>query len=191
MFVLGLITARGGSKRIPRKNVKILGKVPLVAWTISAGSQSQSLDGLVVSTEDQEIVEISRSWGAEVLRRPNELATDTASSYDVMKHALDSTIRPVDFLCLLQPTSPFRTNVDIDQCVSLATRHYMPVVAAQWGRNVPNGSIYVAPTSWIRDGGNFDGPGPLYYWMPPERSMDLDTPEDWERAEQMISAWSE
>ena len=113
---LGLIPARGGSKGVPRKNIKTIFGKPLIAWTIERALESEKLDKVVVSTDDNEIAEISRHYGADVLMRPAELATDTASTQDVMVHALKNF--PADALVLLQPTSPYRSAGLIDRCIN-------------------------------------------------------------------------
>lgn len=111
MSVLGLITARGQSKRIPRKNIRPLGGRPLVAWTVQAAHDSGLVDRLVLSSEDREIMAIAESLGCDVpFRRPHELATDDTSSMDVIFHALDELPEVFDYVLLLQPTSPFRTS---------------------------------------------------------------------------------
>ena len=116
--VLGLITARGGSKGLPGKNIRPLCGKPLIAWTIEAGERASAIDDLVLSTDSEEIVEVARRHGAEVpFLRPAELASDTASSIDVVMHALDwlrAKGREYDLLVLLEPTSPLREAADID-----------------------------------------------------------------------------
>lgn len=114
-MILGLIPARGGSKGIPGKNIKELYGKPLIAWTIERALESHRLDRVIVSTDSRKIAEISLSYGAEVLMRPAELATDTASTQDVMVHALHNY--PADILVLLQPTSPCRRSGLIDSCI--------------------------------------------------------------------------
>lgn len=114
-MILGLIPARGGSKGVPRKNIKTICGKPLIAWTIEKAKQSHLLDKIVVSTDDAEIAQVAESYGAEILRRPSELANDTASTQDVMVHALQSY--PADILVLLQPTSPCRSDGLIDSCI--------------------------------------------------------------------------
>ena len=122
---LGLVTARGGSKSVPRKNLSDVGGKPLIAWTIEAALQSQSLDRVVVSTEDEEIAEVSRHWGADVpFMRPPELAQDETAHISVVLHALQwleshEDERP-DYVVLLQPTSPLRVAEDIDDAMRLA-----------------------------------------------------------------------
>lgn len=115
MKIMGLIPARGGSKGVPKKNIRILYGKPLIAWTIEKAMQSEWLDEIVVSTDSEEIAEVARQYGAEVIIRPEVLATDTASTQDVMVHALQE--RPADILVLLQPTSPCRSEGLIDACI--------------------------------------------------------------------------
>lgn len=110
--VLALITARGGSKRLPGKNIKPLAGKPLIAWSIEFAQHQPEIDELVVSTDAPEIAAVARRLGVEVpWLRPAELASDTASSVDVVKHALAAQAargRHYDYLVLLQPTTPFR-----------------------------------------------------------------------------------
>jgi len=109
MSIVAIITARGGSKGLPRKNVLDLNGKPLIAWTIEAALKSKIFDKVVVTTDDKEIKEVSLKFGAEVVDRPTELATDTASSLDVIEHVL-SLYKRENFthFILLQPTSPLR-----------------------------------------------------------------------------------
>lgn len=112
--VLAVVTARGGSKGLPRKNVLDLGGKPLIAWTISAAREATCIGRVIVSTDDEEIAEEARIAGAEVpFMRPSELASDTATSADVMAHAI-SIVPGFETAVLLQPTSPFRTASDLD-----------------------------------------------------------------------------
>ncbi len=114
-MILGIIPARGGSKGIPRKNIRPMCGLPLIAWTIEAAKQSQLLDRFVVSTEDREIAAVARRYGAEVLERPATLAEDDVISRDVIKHALLEL--DADVSVLLQPTSPVRDHDLIDRVV--------------------------------------------------------------------------
>lgn len=117
--VLAVITARGGSKGLPRKNVRTIGGRPLLAWTVLAALEARCIDRVLVSTDDYEIAEAARKAGAEVpFMRPAYLATDTASSVDVMLHALNS-VPGYKRAVMLQPTSPFRTGVDLDKGFAL------------------------------------------------------------------------
>lgn len=123
MRVLGLIPARGGSKGIARKNVRLLGGKPLLEWTIDAALGAGTLTRVVLSTEDDEIAAIGRAQGVSVpFLRPPALATDDTPTLPVVQHALralEELDDRFDAVCLLQPTNPFRTPSDIDCCVNL------------------------------------------------------------------------
>jgi N-acylneuraminate cytidylyltransferase len=114
-MILGITPARGGSKSIPKKNIKEICGKPLIAWTIEAAKQSKLLDRYVVSTEDEEIAEIARRDGAEVLPRPPELATDEATTLSVLQDVLKK--KDADVVVLLQCTSPVRDDSLIDFCI--------------------------------------------------------------------------
>jgi len=114
-MILGVTPARGGSKGIPRKNIRELCGKPLIAWTIEAAKQSKLLDRYAVSTEDREIAEIARKYGAEVLDRPKELATDEATTLSVLQDVLKKIDAKV--VVLLQCTSPIRDKGLIDRCI--------------------------------------------------------------------------
>ena len=117
MSVLAVIPARGGSKGIPRKNLRNLCGKPLIGWTIEAALSSELIDRVVVSTDDTEIADYSLKCGADIpFLRPPSLATDEASSIDVVLHALDE-VSDYENLLLLQPTSPLRGGGDIDSMV--------------------------------------------------------------------------
>lgn len=115
---LAVIPARGGSKRLPRKNILDLAGKPLIAWTIEAALGSTYIDETVVSSDDAEILSIAYRCGAKTLQRPDELATDTATSFDALKHAIEHS-EPCDYVVLLQPTSPLRTYRHIDEAIEL------------------------------------------------------------------------
>lgn len=119
MRILGLIPARGGSKGVPGKNIKVLGDKPLIQYTIAAARQAALIDDIIISTDSEEIAEVAIKGGAEVpFIRPAELASDTSSSIDVVIHAikvLSGQGRNYDSVCLLQPTNPFRKKGFIDE----------------------------------------------------------------------------
>jgi len=122
--VLGVIPARGGSRRVPRKNIKLLGNKPLIAWSIEAAQKAKTLDYFLVSTGDEEIARLSKVYGARVpFKRPKKLRGDVDSSL-VIKHAVEwfesEKGKRVDYVVTIQPTSPFRTSEDIDTCVNIA-----------------------------------------------------------------------
>jgi CMP-N-acetylneuraminic acid synthetase len=117
--VLAIIPARGGSKGLPGKNIKELCGKPLIAWSIEAGLGSQYIDEVMVTTDSEEIANAARLCGASVpFLRPAELASDTATSMDAVKHALDFYDRELhkkfDYIVLLEPTSPLREKNDLD-----------------------------------------------------------------------------
>ncbi len=118
---LGLILARGGSKRLPRKNILPLAGKPLLAWTVEAAKAAQHLDRVVLCTDDQEIADIGQQYGAEVpFLRPSELAGDTATSLDSVLYTLKTLGekgKHYDYVVILQPTSPLRIAQDIDGAI--------------------------------------------------------------------------
>jgi N-acylneuraminate cytidylyltransferase len=115
--VLGLIPARGGSKGVPRKNIRMAGGKPLLAWTIEAARESKYLDRVVLSSEDPEIMEVASRFGCEVpFVRPPELALDDTPGDAPVFHALDK-LPGYHYVTLLQPTSPMRNASDIDGCI--------------------------------------------------------------------------
>ncbi len=121
---LAVITARGGSKGIPKKNIKELGGTPLIAWTIEAVKGAHYLTECIVSTDDTAIADVCRHFGARVpFMRPPALATDSATSISVVQHALtwmkENEGKEFDYLMILQPTSPFRTTDDIDASIKM------------------------------------------------------------------------
>ncbi len=119
--VLALIPARGGSKGIPGKNLALLAGKPLLAHTVEQARATPVIDRVVVSTDDDEIARCAREWGAEVVRRPAELATDTASSESALVHALDHLRRKEsyepDLVVFLQATSPLRRADDVSRAI--------------------------------------------------------------------------
>lgn len=119
--ILALIPARAGSKRIKGKNIRLLLGKPLIAWTIEQAMKSKYIDEIIVSTEDEKIAGISRRHGAGVpFMRPRKLATDKAKGIDVVFHAIDWFRKNkdlYDIVVLLQPTSPLRRGIDIDNAI--------------------------------------------------------------------------
>lgn len=214
-FVLGLILARGGSKRLPGKNILPLGGKPMIDWTVEAGLSCKMIDRLVLSTDDLDIASTAEAAGCDVpFRRPVELAEDTTSSAEAALHALDALELDEGYLVLLQPTSPFRSADDIDGCVE--TLHKSGEVScasvcqleypANWlmtldevGRITPpfegeapqlyrpNGAVYVVDVAWFRAHQKFWVEGvTLAYETPASRSLDIDTKEDFQLAEFLI-----
>ena len=123
MKVLGLINARGGSKGVPRKNIKPLCGKPLISWSINAALKSKFINRLIVSTDDQEIANVSKAIGAEVpFLRPSSLAADNSLQIDSIKHAInfvEAEGESYEIIVVLQPTTPLRKTSDIDGSLKL------------------------------------------------------------------------
>lgn len=153
--VLAIIPARGGSKGLPRKNVLPLGGLPLIAWTVRAALGAPCVSRTVVSSDDNEITDAARRAGAEVpFRRPAELASDTATSADVVAHVLES-LGWQGPAVLLQPTSPFRTARDIEAAHTL------------WRQSGAPGCVSVCPvrqSPWLMF--SMEGGGKLQHLLP-------------------------
>lgn len=190
--MLTLVPARGGSKRIPRKNLRPLAGIPLLLWTLIPFRAYNP----VVSTNDPEILNLSRRYGFDVIGRPSSLASDDASSADVALHALKQ--RGEDVVMLLQPTSPFRDAKTVESAISMFKILDRPVATFKDAPHVfhnrkpvsdaeaPTGSCYVIHK---RDLG--DTFLPENYACVPDTvlgSIDIDTEEDWKLAEIVAQA---
>jgi pseudaminic acid cytidylyltransferase len=219
MDAVAIIPARGGSKRLPRKNIiDFLGR-PIIAYTIDAAHESGCFDRVVVSTEDDEIAEIVRRSGAIVDRRPQALASDAAVVVDVCLDFLDREAdagRNWRVMGCLYATSPLRRAADIratmqllepgfcDFAMAVTAYELQPHIALKFApdgglspmwpdllayraSDLPplragNGSTYVVDVAAFRRSRSFYGPGLRGYDMPRDRSIDIDTPYDFELA---------
>lgn len=115
---LAIIPARGGSKRLPKKNILDLAGKPLIAWSIEAGLNSDLIDKVIVTSDDEKILKTSQGLGADTINRPDRLASDTATTFDAIKHTIENTHK-YDYVVLLQPTSPLRDENHIDEAIKL------------------------------------------------------------------------
>ncbi|MDE6453210.1 MAG: acylneuraminate cytidylyltransferase family protein [Muribaculaceae bacterium] len=223
---LYIIPARGGSKGIPRKNIRPLAGRPLIAYSIDVALELAAGDTrrVVLSTDDDEIAATARSLGLPVdYMRPAALATDTAGSREVMLDAMDwADARGIDYDCvvLLQPTSPLRTAADVRAALELYTPEADMVVSVEPAACNPyyncfetaadgtlriskgdglltrrqdapeawtfNGAVYVINPASLRAMPMGAFPRRIPSVMPPERSVDLDTPRDWIIAEALF-----
>lgn len=166
MRILAVITARGGSKGIPRKNIRPFGGKPLIGHTIEcAKALRERFCGVVVSTDDPEIADVSRGFGAEVpFMRPAELAQDAAASLPVIRHAMEFIERrdaaPVDWVLTLQPTSPLRAVADIEALID-AVADGTPTAAVTVSKVVDGHPLKLRriEEGWLRswDGGEIAG----------------------------------
>lgn len=126
--VLAVITARGGSKGVPRKNIREIAGKPLIAWTIEEAKRSKHIDRLILSSEDAEIIDVAKKWGCEVpFSRPAELSKDETPGIEPVLHAIDNLPDLYDYVVLLQPTSPLRKAEDIDGCIALCETRRAPL----------------------------------------------------------------
>ena len=208
--VLGLIPARGGSRRLPGKNLAAAAGRTLLQRAIDVGLEARGVDRLIVSTDDPAVAEAARAGGAEVpFMRPSELATDEAASLDVVRHALRwaDAAEPdgFAFIVLLQPTSPLRTAEDVEQTLRLcrsrgcttavtaaAARSDVLMIGGGDGTISPlsafgqpmrlNGAVYVLRADHVSRGGGFIADDTAFHLMPGHRSVDVDTREDLELA---------
>lgn len=215
--VLAIIPARGGSKGIPRKNITNLSGKPLIAWSILAARHAKKVSRVIVSTEDQEIAEVAREWGAEVpFLRPAELAGDQADVGDALSYTINRLggHGPGRVFAILFPTSPFRTPFLIDELLSAFDRGFHSVTTVRKLTPDPQ-LIYILNESTgelVNLYGEHDRhpPWKTYYrpyavlhahtFSTPSQNrhylhvitdkcmlIDIDTPEDLHRAEAVIS----
>jgi len=200
-MILGIIPARGGSKGIPKKNIRLLCEEPLIAWTIKAAQNARLLDRFVVSTEDEEIAQVSRQYGAEVVERPAELATDEASTLSVLQHVLAQI--PAETVVLLQATCPIRDESLVDSCIrrfrettadSLATGFICKYT--EYGKNelrrqdikgffYDDGNVYVMKADLVRAGDRY-GKRIERMLIDREQNIDIDEEFDFWLAEKVM-----
>ena len=217
--MIGVIPARGGSKGIPGKNLKVLAGNPLVAWSILAAQHAKCSfypDEIYVSTEDVEIAKVAIQYGASVIKRPDELATDDATTLEVLQHTI--SVIDCDVIVLLQPTSPVRfipgsdcqvgRNNIIDTCVrrffamkpdTLATG-YMSAHRAWTNEHAPrqkiepyfhdDGCVYIFKREVI-ESGRWIGDKPFQIINEPAYSLEIDTLADFWAVEGIMNHVSE
>jgi CMP-N,N'-diacetyllegionaminic acid synthase len=148
MNILGVIPARGGSKGIARKNIKMLAGKPLIAWTIETALGSHCFDEVIVSTEDSEIAQVAQLFGAKVpFMRPEQMSRDDTPGVIPVLHAIES-LPGFDWVMLLQPTSPLRSVEDIKGMVSLAERGLADsIVSVVEVKKHPNWMFYLGDSA--------------------------------------------
>ena len=226
--MLGVITARGGSKGVPRKNIRLLCGKPLLQYTAEAALAAKRLSRVILTTEDEEIAAVGQSCGLEVpFLRPAELARDDTPTLPVVQHAvrwIEEQGESYDAICLLQPTNPLRRAAEIDGCVEQleageadAVVTVLPVPAEynpHWvylrdetgllrlstGESDPlpqrqalpaafyrEGSVYVTRRDVLMEKNSLYG-SRLEGYLIADESVNIDGPEDWARAEALLSA---
>ncbi len=162
MTAIALIPARGGSKRIPSKNIRLLNGHPLIAYTIAAAKQSQCFEKILVSSDDTETLDIAASYGADCIRRPEHFATDTSPDIEWVTHALDATskVAEYDTFSILRPTSPFRMPSTIKRAFDewnkphdlrdpLHVQFYSSLRAVELVSQHPGKMFYMRPTELV------------------------------------------
>ncbi len=152
--IIAIIPARSGSKGLPKKNIKLLCGKPLIAWSIEAGLGSQYIDEVMVSTDSEEIAYVAREFGASVpFLRPLELASDTATTFDAVKHVIeyyeDECNRYFDYIVLLEPTSPLREKDDLD-----AMLEKISLIESDFDAIVSLGEVHEHPSIMKKTCGN-------------------------------------
>ena len=139
--------ARGGSKGVPRKNIREIGGIPLIAFKARAAQRSKYTSTLIISSDDREIQDVAVRYGVEVpFTRPGELASDTATNFAVLHHAMDyyeARGERFDAILMLEPSSPFTKPVDIDTAVEIMNKHDANLVVSM--RDVDNPAPFVGP----------------------------------------------
>jgi N-acylneuraminate cytidylyltransferase len=189
MTCVALIPARGGSTRIPRKNIKPFMGKPMIGYAIEAAFESTLFDRVIVSTEDREIAEVAASFDAELNMRPAELARNEVGTQEVMAWTLrDIKATKDDIACCIYPCVPMLTGqVLIDACMSLINdvriiRYVVPV--ATWLRDP--GQFYFGRTESFMLGHPLVGAWTKMLPIDPATECDINTPEDWAMAERMF-----
>jgi CMP-N,N'-diacetyllegionaminic acid synthase len=174
--ILGLILARGGSKRLPGKNIRPLAGKPLIAWSIEAARACAAIQDVVVSTDDAAIADVARTHGARVpFLRPPELAADTSTSADAALHALahlrEQEGRSFDAVILLEPTSPLRASTDLPGVADLLARRWADTDAV-----VTVGRVQLEQPAVMK---RMDTDGRLAPWVAPEKLVPGEPPAAW------------
>lgn len=215
MKVISIIPARGGSKGVPYKNIKLLHGKPLIAYTIEQSINSSLIDKTIVSTEDKKIKEVAINYGATVIDRPKKLATDIMPTEPVIDHVIN--IEQPDVSVLLQPTSPLRRHNDIDNTLELMNKTRYDSIFSVYENHrfiwkeennklvslnynyldrkrrqdcpkeyAENGSIYVFKTeSYLKENNRICGHYGIYI-MPLQYSFEIDEPFDFWLCEKII-----
>ena len=196
---LFIITARAGSKRLPKKNTKIFNGKPLILWTISQALRFSDKNKVVLTTDDTEAIKIAKKYKSiEIVIRPKHLSHSSSSSIDVIKHVLKIFKEPENFI-LLQPTSPLRNDLDIKKAMLLINKgkkavmsqsevqydsskinlnnslaYYKPLSSKSEKIFAPNGAVYAATRDWLSKNKTFYSKSVFTFDMPAKRSIDID-----------------
>lgn len=178
MTAVAIIPARGGSRRIPRKNIRMFHGKPIIAYSIEAAKKSGLFDIVYVSTDDHDIAEVAIDCGAMHIGRSEEMARDEVGTQEVMRDALLTLNSRIDYACCIYPCAPMLKTVDLwygHQALVSSEGEYPFVYVDGW--------FYWGTFHTFTDQFNLDWG--LYFQGPPHRWIDINTEEDWQRAERM------
>lgn len=177
--VLAIIPARAGSKRLPGKNIKLLNDIPLIEYTIQDAIDCWYIDDIIITSDDKEVEKIAIRRGVHFRCRPKYLCRDESPSQEFVDDILETYGKRWDIIVLLQPTSPLRLPVDIINCLHFFVDNKFDTVITVNESNEPNGAVYVFKEKIYTDNtGKFI--------MPNERSIDINTLEDFNKAEESL-----
>ena len=135
--MIALILARGGSKGVPKKNIKILANKPLIGYVIEAASKSKKIDQIYVSTDSQEISDISKKYGAKIIERPNFLAQDNSKDIDSFIHALDFLPNNIEEIVQLRATTPLIQSSVLDEGIDFYLENKINCTSMRSGHETP------------------------------------------------------
>ena len=224
MKIISIIPARGGSKGLPKKNILELAGKPLIAWTIESSLKSKYISKTIVSSDCDEILNISSKYGSEILKRPDELARDTTPTEPVVEHILQNIkdLGNYSYLVLLQPTSPKKEEKDIDEAISklIQEKDATALISVKEIDNkilkafkinnngylegisnnkypfmrrqdlpkvfMPNGAIYIISINEFLKTKRLFSDNAISYLMNEEKSLDIDTIDDFEKIKNYI-----
>ena len=224
MKIISIIPARGGSKGLPKKNILELAGKALIAWIIESSLKSKYISKTIVSSDCDEILNISSKYGSEILKRPDELARDTTPTEPVVEHILQNIkdLGNYSYLVLLQPTSPLRDEKDIDEAISklIQEKDATALISVKEIDNkilkafkinnngylegisnnkypfmrrqdlpkvfMPNGAIYIISINEFLKTKRLFSDNAISYLMNEEKSLDIDTIDDFEKIKNYI-----
>lgn len=200
---LAFIPARGGSKGIPNKNIKLLNGMPLIYWSIKSAQESKKIDKVIVSTDSQEIEKIAIKFGVEVLNRPKHVSNDKAKTIDVLKFH-ENYLSNYENIVILQPTSPLRSESLIDNCIDIMeNQNYSNLATGYMCKNIEygthnnlrrqdfegyfydDGSLYITTIELISSS-KWVGENPYYYINEKQFTYEIDDMIDFKILEMLI-----
>ncbi len=182
--IIAIIPARSGSKRLKFKNIRIFNGKPLFIWSMLSAQKSKYIDQIYLSTDSKKINEIAKKNGFRINKlRAKKLARDKARSSDLISDILYKVKKKFDFFILLQPTSPLRRIRDIDFAIKkLINKKNNSLISVNSFNNRINGAIYIQNINYFMKNKKFKYPDTLFYKMPKEKSIDIDTEKDFKNA---------